>query len=446
MFQKFKVQKTSAIFSAMLAVCSISTHLLANDIDPDIQMKRHRDLVKGRPIRSTLVVLGPSSNGKSTLVNMLLHTAGYATHLKSGKVLLDATDPMQPIYHQDIFRFDIQKPVDPISFADLELPDDLNDIPGITSFLPVLGPIPVLDFSEKQSEILFDTDLEASAEKVSGGTAHPHLYNLRAKVTKPVFDTTLIDAQGIKDSKRLAFFKAVVEKAPSDEIHAFLLVISAEQIADENFTPETFQYYKEIRLLLEQFDPGFTRVLLAVTHTGSQSFQSKLTVKTDPRRFVVEKFKKVTDINLSMSNVFFFENKYNCLSADATEDLYSCHNEQFVGNEQTRLAYKHREKNYKLNILESFNLLKTVSKIKPAFSRSDLLQGIEDEENRIAEEVEEVKAAADAKAKAEQEAADAKAAKEKADADARKKAEEEKEREEKLKNIRGAGYRLQDLL
>jgi len=366
-------QRNHFFLKFLLIFSSISSLAFATD-ELDSKKKWLTDRIKARPSTSNIIVLGPSQNGKSTLLNLLMHTSEYATRAKQGDVLLDADDRMDPIYHRDIFRFDVHKPVNPKSFKQAKIPDDFKGIPVIETFMPVMGPIPVKDFSGARSIISFDIEQDTSAEKMVGGTDHPSTYRSHAKVAGPAFQSTFIDAQGIGDKTRLTFFKRVVETVPSDAVNAFLLVISAEELSNNTFGPGTFEYYKEISKLLKQFDPTFTRVHLAVTHASNDKFLSLLTKNLDPRQVASEKFLKATDILVSTGKVFFFENQYNCLSETAIESLYSCDIGANV-NSLIQSAHTHRTKNYQLNVLESFNLLKAVAKTN-AISRRDILNKI----------------------------------------------------------------------
>jgi type IV secretory pathway VirB4 component len=98
------------IFFSALFLCNLSSMALAVELadKAEIQKKWVIELFRAQPAVSNIVVLGPTFNGKSTLINMLIHTSGYATHMTGENVLLNSEDPTTPIYHQDIFRFDVQ--------------------------------------------------------------------------------------------------------------------------------------------------------------------------------------------------------------------------------------------------------------------------------------------------------------------------------------------------
>ncbi len=371
MFTKVRFQKKCILLTALLSFFNGSSLCLATESSEE-DMRWIKYSVQSLPNTLNIIVLGPPHNGKSTLINILTHTSEYATRASSGFVLRDFEDRTKPIYHRDIFRFDVSNAVNPRAFRGAYLPDEMKGIPSISAFMPILGPIPVNDFLKEESLISFDEDLEASAEKLDGGTDQPHAYKSRRKVSKPVFRSTFIDAQGIGKTNRLEFFNTVLEKSPSDTINAFLLVVSAEQLASEEFTAENFEYFKEVAELLNQFDPTYTRVLLAVTHAANEDFLSSFSTKDNSRRVASVAFKKATGMVVSTSNIFFFENRYNCLSPSAVDALYDCYAGGTPNNLDVQEAFFHRQKNYQLNVLESFNLLKTAAKIKPSLSRSEI--------------------------------------------------------------------------
>lgn len=298
----YSLTRHIAIF---LVLADLSQAFAAESPDrADIKKQWLTKFFRSRAHTSNIIVLGPRDCGKSTLINMLNHTSEYATREKEGEVLLDSEDPIDPIYNKDLFKFDIHKPVNPKDFAGSHVPEDCSEIPSLESFIPVLGPMAVRDFLRQRAER--SSNAEVSAEKTKGGTSHPQAYSSHNKVKKPVFQSTFIDAPGIDPSSpdRLAFFKSVIEKAPSDQIHTFLLVVSADKLVNKDFGPDTFTYYKEIAPILKRFDPTFTRVLLAVTHAGNNDFLSKVTNKQDPRRIAAEKFEKATGMVISTSTYF----------------------------------------------------------------------------------------------------------------------------------------------
>jgi hypothetical protein len=115
-------------------------------------------------------------------------------------------------------------------------------------------------------------------------------------------------------------------------------------------------------------------VILAVTHAANKNFLSIVPSGGDSRRIASERFLKATGMTVSTSKIFFFENQYNCLSESAIDSLYACHS----GGEadpDVQEAFIHRQKNYQLNVLESFNLFKAVTKINP-LSRHDIMRKI----------------------------------------------------------------------
>ncbi len=380
MFKKFKFRsrKRRFIFVVLMSLFALSKVSPAFGVSdaPELQRQWLIDQIKAQPSISNIIVLGPTFNGKSTLINMLFHVSEYATKFKEGDVFLESDNQMTPIYQSEIFRFDINKPVNPRNFAEASIPEDCTSIPGIVSFMPVLGPVAAKDFLKKRSLRSFNSNEKSSSERVAGGTAQVSVYSSHSKVKRPVFHTTLIDAPGIASFQRLAFIKTVIEKSPSEPINALLLVVSAKVLANPDFGPETFAYFKEMSEIIKQLDPTFSRVLLAVTYAGDEAFLAMLPEGDDPRRLVAAKFKEATSMVIASSNIFFFENKYNCLSEAAVEKLYNCHIGE-TPDPEIELAYQHREKNYKLNVLESFNLLKTAAGINPPLSRSEMLQKIE---------------------------------------------------------------------
>lgn len=377
MFKKIRVHKRHFILTVLLSLF-LGEVGRASGASDDVTFKRQwlMEQIKALPSASNIIVLGPPKNGKSTLINMLFHVSEYATRAKEGDVLLDPESQISPLYHRDIFRLDINKPVDPRNFAEASISEDYASIPEIGIFMPVLGPVAAKDFLGKQLLISFNRHGEASSERAIWGTVKPHIYSSRSKVKKPVFQTTLIDAPGIGKSERLTFIKTVIEKSPSEPINAILLVVSARSLASDNFGPETFAYFKELSEIIKQLDPTFTRVLLAITYAGNDRFLELIPEGDDPRRVAANKFKEVTNMVVAANHIFFFENKYSCLSETAVEKLYNCHIGELVDPE-IELAYQHREKNYKLNVLESFNLLKTAASINPPLSQYEMLMKIE---------------------------------------------------------------------
>ncbi len=389
MFTKLRSQKNSLLLVALLSFLKGSSLIFAADTTEGT-MQWLKGKIKSRPNALNIIVLGPPNDGKSTLINLLMHVSEYATRETSGPVLRDSSDRIKPIYQNDMLRFDVKKQVNPRYFKATNKPTKtLNYIPSISAFMPVFGPIPVFDFLIEESLTSFNDDLNVSGERMLGGMSSPHVYRSQVKVNKPVFRSTFVDTPAFHILNRLTFFKEVLEESPSDGITALLIVISADTLASSDYTPDNFPYFTELTKILNQFDPTFNQVLLAVTHAGSERLHSKISSKDNSRHFASVAFKKLTGMVVSTGNIFFFENRYNCLSPSAVDALYDCYAGGTPNNLDVQEAFFHRQKNYQANVLESFNLLKTAAKIKPSLSRSKLIKAVDVLAAREQEEIEE---------------------------------------------------------
>ncbi len=378
-----KIPTTLIIFAIMSCLGSQVYAERTAEEEEEVRLSRLKNRAQMRVSRSTSIVLGPRREGKSTLINLLMYVSEYASLEKEGDILVDSTDPIEPIFNADILK-DQRIRVEPRHFS-AEVPfAAFADVQGISLFSPVIGPIAVEDFNKELSENSFDLEKQAAIEeRKEGHTLYATAYPSQARVKKPAFRTTLIDAPGLDKGDRLALIRAsldAIPKAPG-QLNAFILVVGGETLAGEEFNANQFQYYTEMRKLLKEVDPSFNRVFLVVTKSADKNFL-KMLEKKESRRFVSEKFKAVTSlmdgslvkeegIVVPEERIFFFENQYNCLSLDSIDTLSKCKTNLY--GDKILLAEKHRVNNFKLNLIESFRLLNAISAKAPV-SRGEIFK------------------------------------------------------------------------
>ncbi len=394
----FKTSKFSKLRTKLIALTIMScfgTQVYAErTAEENEEYARLKDRAQMRISRSTSIVFGKTREGKSTLINLLMYVSEYASLKKDGDILVDSADPIKPIVHADVLNNRDLKVAPRFFNADISSMA-FNSIQGISLFSPVIGPIPVLDFKERLAENSFDLERPAAVEGCSDGqTLYATAYPSQARVKNPAFQTTLIDAPGLSEEDRLALLRNSLEAIPQslNQLNAFMLVIGADTLANGKFNSEIFKYYTEIRDLLREVDPSLDRVFLVVTKSADEKFLELLD-KKDPHRVVSERFKAATSvmdgkvvkeegITVPAERIFFFENQYNCLSKDSIEDLYR--DDLNTESDQVLLAKKDRVNNFKLNLFESFRLLRAISAKAPV-SRNEIFKKIEGESFQYAQ-------------------------------------------------------------
>ncbi len=346
--------------------------------DPEtVLYRRLSEAMKNRVPRTTNVVLGPVREGKSTLINLFAHVIEYSSAQSENETLVDPNDVVSPIHKLKIFA-NSDAVVEPHHYKEESIPQSFEGIPTIFNFMPVFGPIVVEDFTGYFAERSFDFEQAASFRKSGdASTRYSEIYSLQSKVKNPLFKSNLIDAPGVHDEDNRPLLQDALDRIPKSPGHlnAFILVISGTTLASEEIAEKGFNYYSEIRKLLLELDPTFDRVFLAVTKASDNKFLNMIG-SNDARRMVSEKFKVITSrkvegqpfeegVLIPSERIFFFENKYNCLSHSSIQKLHKCDaNEDGIEPEFAH-ALAHRVKNYQLNLFESHRLLRAIAKREP---------------------------------------------------------------------------------
>ncbi len=345
--------------------------------------------IANRHSHSTAILLGSKVEGRSTLLNLLVHLVEYATFQKTGNALMDRLDLGNPIFAHDVFA-DNDLSVVPEDYVSEKLSESFTNISTIPLFMPVLGPTITSDFQYDFAENSFDLHYMEPAKipGMSRPTFYAVAYSPQNKVKNPVFQTTLIDTRCLEYGDNISILQRNFEAIPEQngQLNAFIIVMSSSHLVSEHSLFKSQFLFDELKKILQDVDPNLNRVFLAITH-ATDMLSLKIVGQQDPRRVVAEKFKMLTTkrygdspvedgLVIPTERIFFFENKYNNLSEDSIHDLYQIDSDELIENACYFDAKVHRVKNYQLNLFEAFRLLKAIEKKEP-ISRRSLLKSVE---------------------------------------------------------------------